>query len=493
MNLLPPAAELKTMSSKFLLIPIVMLMACAPASYYQRQLKQLSPEQRQAYKVLKSSIEAVGTRAEIEQFEQISSTDSLALKKFEEDFWKKRDPNPFTPENERKKEFDDRLRIVQEKYAIDHYFRPWDDRGEVFLKFGAPVQKHVGTASRSRIPSIMNCPIGGKFVKRGGSTRISNVEPELTETWDYGGFGFTFFYDLVRGYTLPTEQVETWVSLQQTPLQYFYDYGKEELKYAIGLTPFLMRDTPNIYDIYLTINAPAKKLVTPSLDSIHYIWKVLVQDENYERLFTDSSEGVSYLSSAVDLDKLIALDQKELRLKAGTYILTSELVNSTGNKGGMLQTKVTLPPYTFPKEIELSKAILAKEIRPAESTDIKFVRNGLVIKPWVSSIFNFDEPFWMYFEIYNMPQDREGKSHFTVKYYLQDLLTDKKYLLAEKSLREAQRDFAMVQSFTDSLFQQAKISLKTGKDYVILAEIKDEVMGRKVQSLSVMFKFKKTS
>ncbi len=158
----------------------------------------------------------------------------------------------------------------------------------------------------------------------------------------------------------------------------------------------------------------------------------------------------------------------------------------------MLQSKLILPPYKFPKEIEVSKAILAKEVRVADSADFKFVRNGLVIKPWVSSVFTLGEPFWLYFEIYNLPQDREGLSHFTVSYYLQDLLTDKKYLVSEKSCREPQRDFAMVQSFSDSLFQAAKVSLKTGKDYVLLTEIKDQVMGKKIQSLSAMFKFKKT-
>jgi len=467
-----------------------MIFACAPASHYQRQLNQLPKEKRQSYKIMKYSIEAVGNRAEIEEFNKIPSTDTLALKKFEEDFWKKRDPNPFTPENERRLEFDKRLKKVLEDFSKESYFRPWDDRGDIYLKFGEPSERHTQAASRSRIPSIQKHPIGGVFSTLYGG--VENPEPELAETWDYGNFGVTFFYDLVRGYIMPTESIDMWVSVQQKPMQYFYDYGKEELKYAFGLTPFLIRESPNIYDIYLTINAPAKKLITPSLDSIHYIWKVLVQDEDYERLFTDSSEGLSYLGSGADLDKLVALDQKELRLKAGTYIITSELVNSAGNKGGMLQTKLILPPYKFPKEIEVSKAILAKEVRVADSTDFKFVRNGLVVKPWVSSVFTLGEPLWLYFEIYNMPLDREGQSHFKLTYYLQDLLTDKRYAVLEKDLRQAQRDFAIVQSFTDSLFQAAKIPIKTGKDYVLLTEIKDEVMGRKVQSLSAMFKFKKT-
>ncbi len=443
---------------------------------------------------MKYSVAALGDKLEIEEFNQIASSDSLSLYKFMGQFWNQRDPNPLTPENEKKMEFEKRLQFVLENFSGKNYFKPWDERGETYLKLGPPTERQIRPAAKY------------SYVRY--SQKQSEVIEEIWTYVDISNFGqpltLRFQPDLVRGYvTVPmpsmisrseelSKHLISWVSqVEHQPMQYFYDYGKEELKYAFGLTPFLMRDTPNIYDIYLTINAPAKKLVTPSLDSIHYIWKVLVQNENYERLFTDSTEGLSYLGSGVDLDKLIALDQKELRLKAGTYILTSELVNSTGNKGGMLQTQLTLPPYTFPKEIELSKVILAKEIRPADSTDFKFVRNGLVIKPWVSSIFNFDEPFWMYFEIYNMPQDREGKSHFTVKYYLQDLLTDKKYLLAEKSLWEAQRDFAMVQSFSDSLFHEAKVSLKTGKDYVILAEIKDEVMGKRVQSLSPVFKFKK--
>ena len=395
------------------------------------------------------------------------------------------------------------MRFVIENFSSRQFLRPWDERGDVYLKLGAPSERQTRLTT--------------KYQKIENKADITPKEEVAVEEWTYidiSNFGkpllFVFEPDVVRGYlSVPArsplgeiepykrqtelqEQMISWVSkVEQEPMQYFFDYGKEELKYAFGLTPFLIRETPNIYDIYLTINVPARKLVTPSLDSIRYVWKVLVQDENYERLFQDSTETVSFLGSGQELDKLITLDQKELRLKAGTYIITSELVNSTGDKGGMLQTRLVLPSYTFPKVIELSKAILAKEIRQADFTDTKFVRNGLVIKPWVSSVFTLGEPIWLYFEIYNLPLDREGKSNFTVKYYLQDLLTDTKYLVSEKIYREAQRDFAMVKSFTDSLFRAAKVPVKSGQDYVLLAEVEDRILGRNIRSLSAMFKFRK--
>jgi len=487
---------------KYTLILIIILLSCAP-SQYQKQLTQLPENRRQEYKIVKFSIEALGSKTEIEEFDRIPSNDSLALRQFEELFWKKRDPNPLTSENEMKIEFDRRLGYVLDNFATIQFFKPWDDRGDTYLKLGEPSERHIRPAKRYI-----------RYLKE----EAAKVEELIEEEWiyiDISNLGkplaYIFQPNILRGYIstpIPSplgekdpykkttelqQQTVTWVSqVEQRPMQYFYDYGKEELKYAFGLTPFLMRETPNIYDIYLTINAPAQKLVTPGLDSLRYTWRVLVQDENYERLFEDSSEGISYLGSKNgELKNLVIIDQKELNLKAGTYIITSELVNSDRNKGGLLQSKLVLPPYRFPKEIELSKAILAKEIRVVDSLDSKFVRNGLVIKPWVTSIFNPSETFWLYFEIYNMPLDREGQSHFKLTYYLQDLLTDKRYEVLQKDLRQAQRDFAIVQSFTDSLFQAAKIPIKTGRDYVLLAEIKDEILGKKVLSLSAMFKFKK--
>src|SRR5574341_305970 len=464
---------------------LVLVTSCVPSSQYQKQLTQLPENKKAKYKILRYSVKAVGTKTEFEEFNKIASTDSTALQKFEAHFWEKRDPNPFTPQNEMKIEFDRRLEHVLANFSVNNYFLPWDDRGDVYLKLGQPTQREIDLDS---------------------------------ETWTYidlNMFGspltFRFGFDYLRGYkSVPvpsplgtkepyqkTTEVQqyliSWVSqVEQTPMQYFYDYGKDELKYAFGLTPFLMRETPNIYDIYLTINAPAQKLVTPSLDSLRYTWRVLVQDENYERLFQDSTEGISYLGSKNgELKNLVVIDQKELNLKAGTYIITSELVNSDRNKVGLLQSKLVLPAYKFPKVIKLSIAILAKEVKVADSLDSKFVRNGLVIKPWITSIFNPSETFWLYFEIYNMPLDREGLSHFKLTYYLQDLLTDKRYEILEKDLRQAQRDYAIVQSFSDSLFQAAKVPIKTGKDYVLLTEVKDEILGKKVQSLSAMFKFKK--
>jgi len=475
---------------------ILLLMACAPG-HLQKQLSQLPQKQKNTYIIMRNTIKVLGSKEEMAEFEKISSIDSVALREFEALFWKKRDPNPMTPENEMRAEFDKRLQFVLDNFPLSNYFKPWDERGDTYLKLGPPTERKTRLT-----PSIYSEII---IQEEWIYTNITNEGRPLTFVFQsdkkiVGGYvsipvtnlseDAPFFFN--RSEYLQHYMVTRVTQVEQRPMLYFYDYGKEELKYAFGLTPFLIRETPNIYDIYLTINAPAQKLVTPSLDSLRYTWRVLVQDENYERLFEDSSEGISYLGSKNgELKNLVIIDQKELNLKAGTYIITSELVNSDRNKGGLLQNKLVLPPYRFPKEIELSKAILAKEIRVADSLDSKFVRNGLVIKPWVTSVFNPAETFWLYFEIYNLPLDREGKSHFTVRYYLQDLLSGKKYLVSERSVRQEQRDYAIVQSFSDSLFQTAKIPIKTGKDYVLLTEIKDEILGKKVQSLSTMFKFKK--
>jgi GWxTD domain-containing protein len=61
-------------------------------------------------------------------------------------FWASQDPTPTTSENEAEQEFIRRVEYVRENFEKDWsfsngYYPPWDSRGELYIKFGAPSRR----------------------------------------------------------------------------------------------------------------------------------------------------------------------------------------------------------------------------------------------------------------------------------------------------------------------------------------------------------------
>lgn len=75
--------------------------------------------------------------------------DEEARKTFIEDFWAKRDPNPLTPENENKEDFEERVEYANKWFRDRPDGRGWDtERGRILLQLGIPSDRrtHVATA-----------------------------------------------------------------------------------------------------------------------------------------------------------------------------------------------------------------------------------------------------------------------------------------------------------------------------------------------------------
>jgi GWxTD domain-containing protein len=78
-----------------------------------------------------------------EAFDEYSNLDSVAKREWLRIFWKKNDPTPTTNENEGKLEFERRVTFARKSFHYfdnlnSFYYAPWDARGEIYVKFGAP-------------------------------------------------------------------------------------------------------------------------------------------------------------------------------------------------------------------------------------------------------------------------------------------------------------------------------------------------------------------
>jgi GWxTD domain-containing protein len=145
---------------------VTLFLACwflgASACRLYNLEKKLAPE----YQEFLSKVRYIVTKEERKIFLELPDPEK---KEFIREFWKRRDPDPFTEENEFKEEY---FRRIDDANKLFHGHRPgWlQDRGRIYILFGAPSERHT-------YPS----------------------EPEPREVWYYGNFPVIFINRMGTG------------------------------------------------------------------------------------------------------------------------------------------------------------------------------------------------------------------------------------------------------------------------------------------------------
>jgi GWxTD domain-containing protein len=89
------------------------------------------------------------TREEIDIYKHLP--DQQAREEFIVEFWKKRDPDPETEENENKEEFEKRIAFARKWFTEHSKGRGWDtERGRILLQLGFPEERRFGEAPVTR-------------------------------------------------------------------------------------------------------------------------------------------------------------------------------------------------------------------------------------------------------------------------------------------------------------------------------------------------------
>jgi len=121
---------------------LLLLSFAAPASTQDERLDALTPQHR---KWIEEEVVYIITDAEKDVFLSLDTVEER--ERFIEAFWRRRDPNPATPQNEFKQEHERRLDYAN-KFLGRETFRPgWKtDRGRMYIILGEPrdVQRFTG-------------------------------------------------------------------------------------------------------------------------------------------------------------------------------------------------------------------------------------------------------------------------------------------------------------------------------------------------------------
>ena len=107
------------------------------------------------------------------------------------------------------------------------------------------------------------------------------------------------------------------------------------------------------------------------------------------------------------------------RSQPDTYNLAFYVQQAAQNVLGGFKTFKRITDYG-PPGLKISDLQLAVDIEPAGPAS-GFVKNELQIVPNPSHVFSRKSPVYIYFEIYNLKQDSDKKTLFTLEYSLENL------------------------------------------------------------------------
>lgn len=356
------------------------------------------------------------SKEELKEFIRQDSTERIEwLKRY----WAKRDPTPTTERNEWQEEFNRRVDYALENFHSTFELKPWDDRGDVYIKLGPPDERRLSVENPSKF----------RIERIGDSVYDTEREYYKTagETWYYV-IGekdvYLQFEDLVVGYlTLvpyrsgdirDLDYMSNFLAqraeLNLTKAVYHHDYGGEPLDFDWEIIKF--RSLNNVYEVLVNIGIPTGKLEKDSSGLVHYSQQIAIRDEKGSFVNCDS---VRVCQRVPDFKNQLLIDQRGFLLTPGTYSVALEVRDQGSKEIGLYKEELFLPGYVSPDSLhqpnlELSRAILASEVKEAlpDEEESKFFLNGYLIIPNPSHIFLVEqEPkIKAYFEIYNLlPKD----------------------------------------------------------------------------------------
>ncbi len=381
--------------------------------------------------------------------------------------WKELDPTPTTELNERVLEHWRRVGISKALFSDQKTgTRGWETGpGEVLIRFGLP-QSREYTFSMSGPENLALPTLVWHYADETGSFEVAFVDYCLS-----GDFQYFAFSQLPTAYDVRT---------YYNPATYEHDYGADVFQNFFAGAGFL-RDFGVREELYLGIplvritggdwrNVPCEAVVFDSL------WNEVA------RVSTTLEKGHAYAQQGMEG---ILVRELGVDLAPGSYVVAVAVDDSVSGSLGITKERLTVPFFSRDElgvsDIELAFVIPEKRSvsRPGDKQDVLANPSGEYAVP---------EPVKLYYEVYNLARDRNGKYRFITRYsilpsktrddsfwgFLSSLFASSQHYIASSFERQVERSSSAERLTIDVS------ALKLGK-YKLVLEIEDAVTRDRVR------------
>ena len=418
-------------------------------------------ELKQAYKRwLDNDVAYIITKDEKRAFMALQTDEER--ENFIENFWRRRDPDPDTEENEYREEYYERIAYANEKFASG--IPGWKtDRGRIYIQWGKPdsVESHPTGGSYERPyyeggGNTTTYPFEVWFYRHldgvGDGIEIEFVDP--TGTGEYRiatnanekdallhvpGAGLTLAEQLGTGnkadrisgisngqnnfqrmQDTPFERLIRIADLQRPPQVKFGDLqssltdspviDKNPLDFDLRVDFF--RQSEDRVIVTFTVQADNKELVFADEGGLktarmNIFGRITAVSGKRSGIFEDSVATSATTTELVDAKQRRSVYQKAIAMAPGTYKVDVIVRDVESGNRGIVNQGFAVPRYDD-KKLSTSSLILASRLRPTDETDIgsRFVIGGAKVIPSLDGIFKRGSDVGLYLQVYNAGIDQ---------------------------------------------------------------------------------------
>ena len=362
---------------------------------YKKALKLMNEEEREDF-----TINSVKLLVEPAYKEFVDTSSDYELRKFIDVYWKVSDPLYLTEYNERLLEHYSRVTFADLHFSVSEMGKVgWKtDRGEAVLRFGEP-------DDIVRIRPSMEAD--GLFAK--------------TELWDYNGLelGFMDFASsgnfLLSAPDAPEAKIHTqakgdsqflFESLKQLHHSYYnpiFEGPKFDIQYSIAQFKSLQkRNHTDLYVNYILNNPDL--LYSDSVAKLSYKTGLFFFDKHYEKLF---DKIMSYDVNKSDGDILVK-SLNAVSISDSGYA-SFELIRNSDKGTSANRTNLKIRKFSN-YSLCMSDILIADNVSTKKNSNSIIIRNKIKIKPNPINVITKDNPFYIYYEVYNL---KKGNNNFT--------------------------------------------------------------------------------
>ncbi len=418
---------------------------------FEAYIKRLEPKEQRLYFDL-SLVTRTADDANAKSLEDVKAASA--------EFWVWQDPAPASAANERLVEHYRRVATARENHG-KHKF-PWDDRGEVYVRFGEP--DHVSRSGDIRFetdPRVLAVKdrllasagaAGAKLLKEEvrslGQVAQSSILGRpvypvggIWEYWIYAhvgqGIEMTFVqpnfpgpYEFAR-MPLGTGRIaRIWqrmnpetVMLNQVarqPTAYRPTFATGPLDFYFYTASFRGDDDKTAMEVYYGI--PTRDLAYRDGDLgrlAHLVRGVAVYDGDNKPVYRTDDEMTLRASGVVDTSAgafVPAIDR--LLLSPGTYRVDVQVMDRNSGRTQIYREDRILKAYSV-AALTLSDVEMGARIDVAERG--RFVKGDIEVIPMASKAYRPGEPVFIYYEIYNLTRDEFGATRYRISYQIRSL------------------------------------------------------------------------
>jgi len=395
-------------------------------------------------------------------------------------FWGRLDPDPTTEINERKLEHFARFIHAQVTFSLtDKSIEGWrTKRGEMYIRYGRPASMDfvLGSGGEGAEP-----PCWVWRYNQFGEPIILVFE----DTFLNGDFDFPYPKKdwTIADYDKDPSRLAAMLR-SSSPQTFAFDAGSGPLEYFYMPRQFKASGGKTCLEVFLTIPYPQLSYDRRGEYALAEVeWRQVLRYGSWK--IADSTRvnrTYQIRASQVENANLSVADRLSLVAYPDTLLLSISIHDTLSGHAGIDTRRIGLRDF-YTDKVEISDIVLARRI-DSPPDNKKHERKDLRIISNLDNRYFVGEPIWLYFEIYNLKKDDNGRTLYTMKQTIREkrsggLLAGLKGIMKSESLKEISisYDGAGVYSDENRILTIDASDLEPG-EYSISMEVTDRISGK---------------